>query len=424
MSTGKQEQSFEQEGWLQAPLPIMILPSLGAVAGIDAAAGGLFLSGIDYWLRIALAVVGGLASLLFIIIVTSRYRKNIYAFLLDLWLRFMLDRPLAPSFGLVTERLSALDLEGAVPAEYPPHNLRFGGYGEITGPTPQLERAASWAAVIHAALLAEPTVIEASLGVHPIVTTVGFVRFRDADIKLAVIHYVQPTALIRMIPGSRPTLSVAGETFPQVVRPWLPKLHKGRIGGDGHCWVTFGDSPPHRGVVSARHVLEPVNAALNDKVALKTLRSAIRGTLRHSSQTMDVALVEVDENEVPELIPAPYSRVIGYKPVRFLTGSHRYPQPIEADITGLPGFTGKIYTKKPGGEPLLAAIMTMNRHAMPGDSGCLVLDIEYEAELRARPYLIYQGRASLGRDDEGYGLYLGQVADQWKVSTHVSKREL
>ena len=67
----------------------------------------------------------------------------------------------------------------------------------------------------------------------------------------------------------------------------------------------------------------------------------------------------------------------------------------------------------PGEDPLNGAFMFLNRSLKPGDSGCLVLDTEFDPP---RPYLIYLGKANTGvRSQVGFGLFIEQANRVWNI---------
>lgn len=345
--------------------------------------------------------------------------RQAYAWSLDTWVRRMNPgtRSLAPAFGLVQDRLSARDLAAAVPDHYPESALPdkglpvdFGGSGEEYG------RAAAWAFVLSEHVNHNKDQFPRGT----ILTSIGLVRFRDG-IRLAVVHYLASTALLR--PTNLRSVELYGWSFPVVARPWLPSRHIGSKTGDGHCWVRyFGtDQIGRYGVLTAGHVIPP-NTELGEAVTIETSRCLLKGFLRRRSDKMDAALIEVDGASASDLYGVEASRVVGYKPVRFLPGYNR--DKLEGDVTGFLGFAGPAYFRQDNGEPLQGAYMTMNRFLQPGDSGCLIIDIEPERYgSTAAPYMIYLGANNLGRGREGYGLFLAQAVDQWNLTTCFAERE-
>ena len=127
---------------------------------------------------------------------------------------------------------------------------------------------------------------------------------------------------------------------------------------------------------------------------------------------MDAALIDMSDGPRPDLVPAPHSRVVGFKPIR-LCASRR---PVNGSVVELLGFIGGDFTKDPGGEPELRALMGLNVSGHKGDSGCLVLDREFEDGGVVAPYLMYLGVIQLADRQAGRGLFLDQVAYQWRVN--------
>lgn len=127
---------------------------------------------------------------------------------------------------------------------------------------------------------------------------------------------------------------------------------------------------------------------------------------------MDAALIDLSDDPRPDLIHAPHSRVPGYKPVRLCTGR----EPRDGSVIELFGFIRGEFTKNPeGGEPEMRAIMALNIAGRKGDSGCLVLDREFEDRGTVAPYLMYLGFLQLADSRAGRGLFLDQVAYHWQV---------
>ncbi len=348
-------------------------------------------------------------------------RAPAFASFLDFLTRRVFRAPLAPSFGFVAERLTEVNLQGAFPSSYPPGEWQeFQG----TGSTEDLSRAAAWANEI---AREDSQRGPGSRTPRPYATTIGFVRFRDEGIKLAVINYFRPRHLFRARLASPATIAVAGEEFPVVARPWLPTLHRGNSAhdghlNDGHLWVTFGTDPVRYGIVTARHLVSPANAEPGSDVRAHSLRSTVSGILRQASTSMDAALIEItEETEVPKLNPAPHTKIVAYKPVRLCTGRHPGAWPTDGEIKDTSGFYGgTIYFKDPGGEPINRALMIFDVHGEWGDCGCMVLDCEPEIHRRtAMPYVMYQGVIHLGSGTvAGLGILLDQIYYHWPFDTH------
>ena len=185
---------------------------------------------------------------------------------------------------------------------------------------------------------------------------------------------------------------------------------------DGHCWVKT--SSGSFGVLTARHVIEPNDAMPGSEVAIVSERKEVRGNLLHASRILDAAVIEVAGVDSSSVQSNRFGSTVGYKRVRFITGYTRVDDPQEADITGLFGFQDALYSRGNfGNEPLSPAIMFLNKSLDPGDSGCLIIDIESESYGHTHPYLIYLGAANYGPDKEAYGLFIAQAANEWSLST-------
>ena len=164
--------------------------------------------------------------------------------------------------------------------------------------------------------------------------------------------------------------------------------------------------------MTADHVLVPEDAPIGSKVRTETSRTETAGTVRERSAIMDAALIEMNDDPRPDLAPAPHSRVVGFKPIRLCASRG----PVNGSVIELLGFIGGDFTKRPGGEPELRAIMGLNVSGHKGDSGCLVLDREFEDGGVVVPYLMYLGVIQLADRQAGRGLFLDQVAYQWEVN--------
>ena len=204
-----------------------------------------------------------------------------------------------------------------------------------------------------------------------------------------------------------------------VARPWQPVEHRSPSpsrGSDGHCWVTFGKNGDRYGVVTAAHVIAPEGAATGSKVSANITRAGTSGSLRERSVIMDAALIDMSDHPRPDLISAPHSKVPGYKPIRLCTGR----EPVDGLVLELFGFIGGEFTRNPDGEPELRALMAFNVAGQAGDSGCLVLDREFERGGTVAPYLMYMGVIQLADRQAGRGLFLDQVAYHWQVDFQFS----
>jgi hypothetical protein len=284
--------------------------------------------------------------------------------------------------------------------------------------TEDVARGTAWAE----GLLATANAADSTPGMPtPVMTSVGFVQWRDNRARLAVIHYFRPRQLFKALRTMPKSVLFAGESFLVIARPWQPVPHRSPPstapkqyprGSDGHCWVTFGEEGERYGVVTADHVLIPENAPIDSKARAETSRTRTAGTVRKRSAIMDAALVEMNDDPRPDLAPAPHSRVVGFKPIRLCASRG----PVNGSVIELLGFIGGDFTKNPGGEPELRALMGLNVSGHKGDSGCLVLDREFEDSGVVAPYLMYLGVIQLADRQAGRGLFLDQVACQWRVN--------
>lgn len=335
-----------------------------------------------------------------------------------LWSRFRLGVPLGRNLGLITERLSDLDLSEALPSYRPPLTIVDEGAYALaadSGPTERLRNANIWSAALETQLrkVGAPT--------GTVLTTFGFVRM-EGEVRLAIVHYVRLRAAFAM---SRPTaVELMGWRFPVVVRPWLASGHDGAPRAsvsrspDGNCWVKFlgegGDRRP--GILTARHAIRPENARQLDSVVVDVARPVPRGRLQHESSKMDAAVIWIEESEWGSKTHTPHSKVVGYKPVRFVTGHGT----TDADVVEHSGFLGATIPGQFGQEPLNGAFMILNKSLSYGDSGCLVVDLEFAAHLAPRPYLIYLGATVLSWGGKaGYALFIEQANRVWNLECYI-----
>ena len=100
--------------------------------------------------------------------------------------------------------------------------------------------------------------------------------------------------------------------------------------------------------------------------------------------------------------------MVGFKPIRLCASRG----PVNGSVIELLGFIGGDFTKDPGGKPELRALMGLDVSGHKGDSGCLVLDREFEDGGVVAPYLMYLGVIQLADRQAGRGLFLDQVAYQ------------
>lgn len=352
------------------------------------------------------------------------------SYLLDFVSRCIFRQHLSPGFGLPDSDFCEEDIQLAISRPYPP--AAAGGdesppRGEPSqrderGDTrsdrlaEDLARATAWAE----GLLAAANAASPARGMPaPVVTSVGFVQSRDDGAKLAVIHYFRPRQIFKALLTMPKSVPFAGRSFPMVARPWQPVEHRSPSpsrGSDGHCWVTFGKNGDRYGVVTAAHVIAPEGAATGSKVSANITRAGTSGSLRERSVIMDAALIDMSDHPRPDLISAPHSKVPGYKPIRLCTGR----EPVDGLVLELFGFIGGEFTRNPDGEPELRALMAFNVAGQAGDSGCLVLDREFERGGTVAPYLMYMGVIQLADRQAGRGLFLDQVAYHWQVDFQFS----
>jgi hypothetical protein len=321
---------------------------------------------------------------------------------------------LGPDLGLVTERFAELDLSTAMPRQEPPDKLieaAFLAGAQDSGPTPELRRANVWSAALETHLLRAG---DARAPSATVLTTYGFFR-TPLGMRLGVIHYLQPSAFS---PAKLQPIEIMGWTFPVITRPWLPTQNGGPSRLDGNCWVKFADEKGEQklGILTARHALKQGSAKRPSSVSFDVLRpKPPKGRVHRQSDKMDVALVAIDEDEWDGKVAAPHSRVVGFKPIRLITGHGT----VDADIVEHQGFTFATIPSEPGKEPLNALYMFFNKSGEPGDSGCLVLDLEF-AQAGPRPYLIYLGKYRAQSREVGYGLLIEQANKVWGLECYIN----
>lgn len=316
---------------------------------------------------------------------------------------------------MITERLHNLDLSEALPYGPPERDLidsRAFAFAYDSGPTPQLRNANVWAAALETNFLR----FRKQAPPEEVLTTFGFVQL-GRMVRLGAIHYLHPWAAFA---ARRPeTIDIMGWKFPVIIRPWLPTVHYGPSHLDGNCWVKFSDNEGRErlGVLTALHTLKPKRSKSHGRVKLDVLRAAPTGDTYYSSEMMDAAVVAVEESEWGGNVRSPHSTVVGYKPVRLITGRDA----IDADIVEHQGFIGATIPGEPGKEPLNAVHLFFNKFGEPGDSGCLVLDLEFARQGGARPYLVYLGAMNLRLGGlQGYGLLIEQANKIWGLECYMN----
>jgi hypothetical protein len=370
-------------------------------------------------------LAAGLVAAAALFAVAATYDLPARSYLLDFVSRRIFQQHLSPGFGLPDSDFGEEGIRRAVRRPYPPAPPDGDGprpRGEPSqrnarddspsgGLTEDLARATAWAE----GLLAAANAAGPARGMPtPVTTSVGFVQSRHDGAKLAVIHYFRPRQLFKALLTMRKSVPFAGRSFPMVARPWQPVEHRSPSpprGSDGHCWVTFGEDGERYGVVAAAHVIAPKSAATGSKVSADTSRTRTPGILRARSAIMDAALIDMSDDPRPGFIPAPHSTVPGYKPIRLCASR----EPVDGFVLELFGFIRGEFTRNPDGEPELRALMALNVAGQEGDSGCLVLDREFERDGTVAPYLMYLGVIQLADRRAGRGLFLDQVAYHWHV---------
>jgi hypothetical protein len=355
------------------------------------------------------------------------------SWVLDVLSRLVFRQRLSPGFGVVGGNFRATDIQSAVPSGYPPSEpvrprpdlRRDPEESQPDGRTGDLARGNAWAEGL---LAANSRRRPRRIAPTPVMTVVGFVR-RRRGVKLAIINYFTAGSLLRALITMPRRVVFAGEPFPVVSRPWLTVQHgparHGRVRHDvpdgegvmpdGHCWVTFGEEGERHGVVTALHVIAEPNPEIGSKVSTDTLRSEITGDLYKKDEIRDAAIIEILE-PMPEMAAESHSRVPGLTSVCLCDGrGHK-----DGLITALNAFArGDARPESPRARPLEPIFMMFNVVGGVGDSGCLVLDT---ASGGAAPYLIYLHVTQQGREQEGVGIFLGQIASQWKFDTNIRFR--
>jgi hypothetical protein len=341
----------------------------------------------------------------------KQYIAAIYAW----WTRLRLAQDLGPGLGMVSERLDHIDLSMALPQWLPPEHLVYpSGLATFSDSAlPDSRKNASlWASALERYLHLERRIEKRPRGT--VLTTFGFAHVRD-EVRLAVVHYLRPGAVFFATPQQ--PIKIGDWTFPVILRPWLPTEHSGYSELDGNCWVKFLDKEGIRrpGLLTARHALRPKRARLLGNVRVDASRRIPPGRLYSRSEKMDAAVIAIDERYWGDKEIRPHSRIVGYKPVR-LIGSR---ETVDADIVEHSGLAGATIPGEPGQEPLNGAFMILNKWLDPGDSGCLVLDLEFAKYGQVLPYLIYLGEMNLKLGGlGGYGLLIEQASKVWDLECY------
>jgi hypothetical protein len=323
---------------------------------------------------------------------------------------------MSPALGLVTERLAELNLATAMPSQEPSIDLiqkEFVAWAHDSGPTPELRRANLWSAALETHLRNAGNKRQPS---GTAITTFGFF-WTPGGVRLGVIHYLDPSVAFE---ASKPKpIEMMGWTFPVMIRPWLPTQHAGPRHLDGNCWVKFVDDSGVRqlGILTARHALIPGGTKSRAAVRFDVLRpTPPRGRVYRLSEKMDAALITIDKGQWDGKAAVQHSRVVGYKPIRLITGHGT----VDADIVEHQGFAFASVPGEPGKEPLNAVHMFFNKSGEQGDSGCLVLDLEFAEHGGPRPYLMYLGKYGARSGGMGYGLLIEQANKVWGLECYMN----
>jgi hypothetical protein len=346
---------------------------------------------------------------------------------LSQWYAFLvLGRDMGPGLGAVSMDLTDEILRGSVPDEEPPTEMLDQARNTVydSRPSEILGRANRWSAAL------ESRVISGDLRVpaRTVLTTYGLVSFR-AGIRLSVIHYLEPRAIFGL--RRRPVPArIAGDVFPVIIRPATfipnpgsrPHWHAGsratrsRIRDSlslrGNIWLRIHHKKSAKlGYLTARHAIK--EAKLGDVVKPQTYRFPPAGFMIHRSDVMDCAVVRTDFDPGLDFKKVYPSAVVGYKPVRLITGKDK----IDAQVVEHVGHVqGVIWAGEGKKEPRASAVVFLNRHLRAGDSGCLVLDCEFEQHgMRAVPYAMYQGVWPTYTSGLGCCQLLEQARRQWNL---------
>ena len=345
-----------------------------------------------------------------------QFLNPLVVWLFSIWSRIHFDIRLGHSLGALgaQESLRELDLSKAFPNQLPDTDLvdeRIVDEAYVDIPTARFRSANAWAAALQTNVLrnkdryAQPGAV---------LTTYGFAHV-DCQVRLCVIQYLTVWQAFRAR-KIRP-IQLGEHTFPVFIRPWLATRHGSRRIGDGSCWITFKDDIGLRrkALLTAHHAVRPKGAAIGDEVGVDVRRRTPRGHLRRMSHVMDAMVIEISEMDWGAREPTPNSGVVGYKPVRFITGG----EPVDAEVIEHSGYAFRTFPvpAEPDVEPHRAVQLIFNRALQKGDSGCLVVDLEYTDDVHGpRPYALYLGEENLNiAGGRGYGLLLEQPKRIWDL---------
>jgi len=322
---------------------------------------------------------------------------------------------LARNLGYVPDDISEAELADILPREDPPlalyedvmHEL------EVSAASKVHQRAAIWAAALESVI---PERQLKSSDRDVMLTTYGPVRMKDG-LRFAVIRYLRPRAAFRR----RRTLeyvSLAGNEFPIVERPWLP-VPQNTGGQAGSCWVV-----PSRGSAAGRpvlltvmHAVAPERALPGAEVSINASRGDPPGVLITDDPVMDAALIEVAPPDWwEEMEPTNISNQLGSKPVLMVTG-HRN---VRMQVIEQTSPRATIFAA-PDQPVVIPALCTLSRTLDAGDSGCLGLDLELAGWADAAPpYLMHRGKIGMGVGGEaGLALVLEQPRRVWGLEFYV-----
>lgn len=332
------------------------------------------------------------------------------------WYSFLiLGRNLGPGLGAVSIDLTDQNLRYSVPDDDPPVEL-LGAARDVvydSNPSEILGRANRWSAALQARVISEDFMIPA----RTVLTTYGLVAFRTG-IRLSVIHYLSPAAIFRVVRHPA-VVRIGDDEFPVIIRPasFVPTANRARPRSSppskkGNIWLNSKQKKLAKlGYLTAYHAVK--GAKIGSTVLPSTYRLPPSGVLTHRSKVMDSAVVRTDYDVGSKFRPVRVSSVIGYKPVRLITGDKEF----DAQVVEHDGHIhGVIPRSKGRGEPTGHAIIVLNRELSRGHSGCLVVDCEFEGrDMPAVPYAMYIGSWSGPIQGLGYCQLLDQVRQHWDL---------
>jgi hypothetical protein len=180
----------------------------------------------------------------------------------------------------------------------------------------------------------------------------------------------------------------------------------------GNIWLRINHKKSTKlGYLTAGHAIK--GAKRGDVVKPETYRFPPPGVLIHRSKVMDCAVVRTDLDLSLDFKMVRLSTVIGYKPVRLITGKGD----VEAQVVEHDGHVqGVIRWGKGREEPRGSSVVILNRLLSKGHSGCLVVDCEPEQfGMRAVPYAMYQGAWRGRTANLGCCQVLEQARQQWNL---------